>query len=196
MNQRQLNALQTRESIFKVALELFIQNGFENVSITDITKKAGTAKGTFYTHFKSKDQVIVEHFKGIDLYYEEVLEKLTDEGSNYEKIITILREGFLYTENIGKELLKVVLINQISGNEEIPYVMDKSRRIYRIVLKLIVDGQKSGEFVPDRDPDELVMAILQHYSGIYMRWCLLEENETLSELGIKSLKMLIDSFKV
>jgi len=195
MNQRQLNALQTKETIFKVALDLFIENGFENVSITDITQKAGTAKGTFYTHFKSKDQVIVEHFKRIDRYYEEVLEKLTNEGSNYDKMMTILREGFLFTENIGKELLKVVLINQISGNEEIPFVMDKNRRIYRIILMLIIEGQKNGEFQPNRDPDELVLSILQHYSGMYMRWCLLEENESLSDLGIKSLKILIDSFK-
>jgi TetR/AcrR family transcriptional regulator, fatty acid metabolism regulator protein len=196
MNQRQINALQTKEKIYEVALQLFIENGFENVSITDITQQVGMAKGTFYTHFKSKDQIVVEHYKKIDDHYEITFNKLSTEQTNYDKIMLILREGFLYTEEIGKEILRVVLINQISGKEDIPYVMDSRRKIYTILLNLMRNGQQAGEFCSERDANDLVLAILQHYSGVYMRWCLLEEDESLSEIGMKSMGLLIESFKV
>jgi TetR/AcrR family transcriptional regulator, fatty acid metabolism regulator protein len=195
LNQRQINALQTKEKIFKVALELFIKHGFENVAITDITTHVGTAKGTFYTHFKSKDQVVVEHYKKIDDHYETTFLKISDIETNFEKIMLILKEGFLYTEEIGKELLRVVLINQISGKEDIPFVLNKRRKIYQILLNLVQNGQENGEFIKERDANELVVAILQHYSGIYMRWCLEEEEDTLLEIGSKSMSLFINSFR-
>ncbi|MCH6265308.1 TetR/AcrR family transcriptional regulator [Neobacillus citreus] len=194
MKPRQINALQTKENIFNVALELFNKHGFENVSINDITDKVGIAKGTFYVHFKSKDQVIVEHYKKIDDQYEITFKKLDRVETNYEKIMLIFQEGFLYTENVGKELLRVVMINQISGKEDIPFVMDSTRKIYKILFSLIQDGQRNGEFLKDKDADELVMAILQHYAGTFMRWCLLDENTPLSEIGVNSMKLIIDSF--
>jgi TetR/AcrR family transcriptional regulator, fatty acid metabolism regulator protein len=195
LNQRQINAMHTKEKIYQVALKLFIEKGFENVSITDITQHVGTAKGTFYTHFKSKDQIIVDHYKKIDDHYEVTYQNLTNIESNFEKIMIILNEGFLYTENIGKELLRIVLISQISGKEDVPFVMSNKRKIYRILLELVQKGQQNREFSSKQDANKLVVAILQHYSGVYMRWCLLEEDNSLSDMGMDSMSLLINSFR-
>jgi TetR/AcrR family transcriptional regulator, fatty acid metabolism regulator protein len=196
MSQRQINALQTREKIYQTALQLFLERGFNNVSINDITQHVGTAKGTFYTHFKSKDQIVITHYLKIDDHYGVAYQNLQKEISNYEKILLILQEGFNYTEKIGKELLRVVLINQISGNEDIPFVMSSKRKIYRILLELVKNGQHCREFKTIQDPNKLVVSILQHYSGAFMRWCLLEEQKSLTELGLESMSLHIDSFRV
>ncbi|MCK5399504.1 TetR/AcrR family transcriptional regulator [bacterium] len=45
----------TKEKIIKIALELFSQHGFENVSMDMIKDAAKIAKGTLYYHFASKD---------------------------------------------------------------------------------------------------------------------------------------------
>ncbi|WP_342433356.1 TetR/AcrR family transcriptional regulator [Neobacillus sp. FSL H8-0543] len=195
LSQRQINAMQTKEKIYQTALQLFIEHGFNNVSINDITQHVGTAKGTFYTHFKSKDQIVVRHYIKIDDHYGVTYQNLQSEESNYEKILLILKEGFNYTEKIGKELLRVVLINQISGNEDVPFVMSSKRKIYRILLELVEKGQQNGEFTTTQDPNKLVVSILQHYSGAFMRWCLLEEEKSLTEIGIESMSLLIDSFR-
>lgn len=187
--------MQTKEKIYQTALQLFIEHGFNNVSINDITQHVGTAKGTFYTHFKSKDQIVVRHYIKIDDHYGVTYQNLQSEESNYEKILLILKEGFNYTEKIGKELLRVVLINQISGNEDVPFVMSSKRKIYRILLELVEKGQQNGEFTTTQDPNKLVVSILQHYSGAFMRWCLLEEEKSLTEIGIESMSLLIDSFR-
>lgn len=49
------------------AANLFMQNGFDNTSVSEIVKGAGMAQGTFYLYFDSKDSVLmalVEAFFG------------------------------------------------------------------------------------------------------------------------------------
>lgn len=48
------NKRQKRDSLLDSAFSLFINNGFTNTSISDIVKRAGVAKGTFYLYFRDK----------------------------------------------------------------------------------------------------------------------------------------------
>ncbi len=63
-----------RENIKSVAQKLFLQKGFDNVSVEEITKQAGISKGSFYTYFKSKDELLKEIALGsIDALKEELI---------------------------------------------------------------------------------------------------------------------------
>ena len=42
------------EALYKSAYDLFIEQGIEKTSVSDITKRAGVAKGTFYLYFTDK----------------------------------------------------------------------------------------------------------------------------------------------
>ena len=46
-----------RNKITKRGIELFTSKDIQNVTISEIAKKAGVAKGTFYLYFKDKDQI-------------------------------------------------------------------------------------------------------------------------------------------
>lgn len=48
------NKQQKRDSLLESAFALFIDNGFNKTSISDIVNNAGVAKGTFYLYFKDK----------------------------------------------------------------------------------------------------------------------------------------------
>ena len=56
------------QNLISAAFELFERNGVSGVSIDDIVKKAGVAKGTFYLYFKDK----------FDLISKLILKKATD----------------------------------------------------------------------------------------------------------------------
>lgn len=56
------------QSLISAAFELFEHDGVSSVSIDDIVKKAGVAKGTFYLYFKDK----------FDLISKLILKKATD----------------------------------------------------------------------------------------------------------------------
>ena len=50
----------TREDILNVSLGLFLQNGFNEVTMREIVEKTGMSKGAIYHYFTSKEQLFLE----------------------------------------------------------------------------------------------------------------------------------------
>jgi AcrR family transcriptional regulator len=51
----------TREMLLHTALKLFVQKGYDNVTVNDIVLKAGSSKGGFYHHFISKSAILLDY---------------------------------------------------------------------------------------------------------------------------------------
>lgn len=49
-----------REKLLEVGAKLVAEKGFNKISVEEITKTAGVAKGSFYTYFKRKEDLIQE----------------------------------------------------------------------------------------------------------------------------------------
>lgn len=50
-----------RKSIFDAAFDLFKTKGFEETTVDDIAKAAGTSRRTYFRYFKTKEDVILSH---------------------------------------------------------------------------------------------------------------------------------------
>src|SRR5260370_20884316 len=59
--------LQTRSRIVEMASYGLRQNGADGVSVADLMKLAGLTHGGFYSHFESRDALVVEAF-GLAIY--------------------------------------------------------------------------------------------------------------------------------
>ena len=51
-------AERTKGKLLASARKLISERGFDHVSVEDITKDSGVAKGTFYHYFKCKEDVV------------------------------------------------------------------------------------------------------------------------------------------
>ncbi len=60
-------AAETRETILRVAGELFAERGYQATSVADIASAAGATKGAVFHHFKSKDELFVEIWHQLQL---------------------------------------------------------------------------------------------------------------------------------
>jgi AcrR family transcriptional regulator len=60
--------LQTRKILIETTLQLILEKGYDAVSIQDITDQADLGRGTFYIHFKDKDEVTWAMFQ--DMFQE------------------------------------------------------------------------------------------------------------------------------
>lgn len=49
-----------KQELLKIAYDMFLTKGYENTSVDEIIEKAQIAKGTYYYHFKSKEQMLEE----------------------------------------------------------------------------------------------------------------------------------------
>ncbi len=56
----------TREHLYAQAMRLFAARDYQAVSIEDIVREAGVARGTFYVHFPRKDDVLMEMIRRSD----------------------------------------------------------------------------------------------------------------------------------
>jgi len=54
----------TRQRLVRAALELFTTQGYHVTTTPQIAKKAGIAEGTIYRHFRSKEQLLNELYRG------------------------------------------------------------------------------------------------------------------------------------
>lgn len=57
VSKRQSKQIDTYDRLLESAYHLFIQRGYDAVSIQDITEQAFIAKGTFYNYFRDKDDL-------------------------------------------------------------------------------------------------------------------------------------------
>lgn len=59
-NKKTLNVV-VKQSITQALLQLMQAESFESISITDITKRAGVSRVSFYRNFDSKEDVLIKH---------------------------------------------------------------------------------------------------------------------------------------
>ncbi|KOS68244.1 TetR family transcriptional regulator [Lysinibacillus contaminans] len=148
LTSRQKKALETREKLLKKSLDLFNEYGFEHISVEQITKACNVSKGTFYTYFPSKYDVILEKFKELDSFYSTVEKNIDPALPASEKILTLYKEQMLYLTNVvGKDLMRTVytaaMTNQV---EQVHYLISPQRKIFQILNTYIEEGVRDGEF--------------------------------------------------
>ncbi|BDZ31570.1 TetR/AcrR family transcriptional regulator [Lactiplantibacillus sp. WILCCON 0030] len=60
MTNRAAAAAETRKKLIENADRLLFEKGYQQMSIVDITKASGVAKGTFYNYFETKEALLLE----------------------------------------------------------------------------------------------------------------------------------------
>ena len=60
MTKRKLLALETKKKLVEAACGLLIEKGFDAINVEEITRAANVSKGTFYTYFKRKEDIVLE----------------------------------------------------------------------------------------------------------------------------------------
>jgi AcrR family transcriptional regulator len=83
-------ARSTRERILDVALDLFIEKGFDKTSLREIAEQLGVTKAALYYHFASKEDILMAlHLRLHDFGFEALVE-LGDEVPTAERWASLL----------------------------------------------------------------------------------------------------------
>ena len=106
-----------RERILKKSWELFKKNGYEETKIERITKEVGISKGSFYTYFKTKEDVLFSILEKIEIEIENSINDI-DTSEEPSKVLYDLLEKrvelFLgYVQNMKLENLYIMKSGQI-----------------------------------------------------------------------------------
>ena len=194
--QRMLNASETKNTLFHTALKLFSEYGYDKVTVDEITSRAGVSKGTFYNHFDSKESILVEQFRKIDEYYDEVFATVSEDTSAHNQLLTLIQAMTHYCADIcGIELMRVVYASQVVGTPKIPTLNNKSRRIYEYLRRIVTQGKKTGEICSELSNEELVELLMRACRSLVYDWCLYGEGMDLFLEGQRYFKMILSWLK-
>ena len=58
LSKQQKKSQETKERIFRAAKDILQKHGYEQLSIKNICEEAGVSNGSFYHHFKTKDDLL------------------------------------------------------------------------------------------------------------------------------------------
>jgi AcrR family transcriptional regulator len=135
---RKLQARKTKRRILHSAISLIDDHGYENVTIEDISSKAGVSVGAFYHYYSSKSDILVEIYAEIDQYYLETVAPLIGQGDAFKNIR-------VYFDHYAKYQIKRGLdhVSLLIGTQPTLFV-DESRYMYTLFLEIIERGQKEG----------------------------------------------------
>jgi AcrR family transcriptional regulator len=70
--------LQTRKLLIQATLQLVLEKGYDAISIQNITDQADLGRGTFYIHFKDKEEVVWTMFQDMFIEMEQEAHKRLD----------------------------------------------------------------------------------------------------------------------
>ncbi|MDC7230314.1 MAG: TetR/AcrR family transcriptional regulator [Sphaerochaetaceae bacterium] len=182
----------TKRLIFESALTLFKQKGFNQVSIQQITNYAGTAKGSFYTYFSTKSDIIVQEFWAIDAYYRSIEGEVSREKDAALKLLKFTELQLTYVRDvIGVEMLKVLYANQVSNEGSTKVITDQSRFWHTFIRSIIEEGQRSGEFRKDRESSYLAVLFNRAIRGLFLDWNISSAGFDLVEEGLSYCRNLL-----
>lgn len=172
LTKRKLQARETRKRILESALSLFRERGFDQVSIDEITSSAGVSKGSFYTYFQTKSDIIIEEFRLIDGFYEKKEAAILREPNASSRLVAFTRHQLDYIhKNLGFRTLSILYINQMSTFYEQKILPNRERTLVRIVSRIIAEGQAAGQ-VRAGDSVELGEWMNRCMRGFFLDWAI------------------------
>lgn len=103
--------MSTKEKIFDVALDLFSKKGYDSVSLREIAEEVGIKKSSIYSHYLSKEAILISIFEYFtDLFeYDELLNSKELVLATDNEILTQNPEMFYH---IGSEAIKEMFSNE------------------------------------------------------------------------------------
>lgn len=134
----------TRSALLDAAISVFASKGFEGTKITDITRHAQLANGTFYNYYGDKDELLRDVATGLAI---EVTSRLNDEMTDIENgatRVTLATARVLQIARGEPEWLEVIL----EGVFIVPELQSATVQYLRQDIEI---GIEQGHFTVDVD---------------------------------------------
>lgn len=166
------HAIKMREKILSAAEKVFEVGGYTQTTMDAVAAGAGIAKGSVYNYFRSKRDLFIGVFiRAMETQRDETEKLLVGQLSASQKLSCILDDWFAkmaYYKRIGGLFLEFwATAARDDQDGEVATTVNRMYGSWREVLvPIIVEGAKSGEFKRQFDPDTAATLIMSIADGI------------------------------
>ena len=188
------NTRNTRGRIVSAAWKLFYEQGYEATTVEEIIEDSHTSKGSFYHYFDGKDALLSTLSYLFDEKYEELMEVMDPSMSAMDKLLFLNRELFWMIENrVSMSLLARLLSTQLVTSGE-KHLLDHNRTYYRLLRRIIADGQEAGELTRALSVNEMVKLYALCERALMYDWCLCAGEYSLRDYAARVLPDFLSGF--
>ena len=169
MTNRQKAALETRKKLIEAARQIVSERGLAGTQVEEITKLCGVSKGTFYTYFKRKEDVVYAICWG---KFDEIRDAALASREPFPTRMTGYMVDFCaYIEKESLKLCQEWIRNtadpDFAGNQ---FGSDKLQMDIAAVTALIEDGVRRGELKKNAPVELLSHTLVDVMYGEMLCW--------------------------
>ena len=140
-----------KRKILEKALDVFVEEGYEDVTFQKIADRCGITRTTLYIYFKNKREIFLWSIKQLVSGIETTIMQIVNNTSfNTEKCFRKMLMSIVDAIGENKKLFSVLLLYLIqlqkSGIDPRKRVMRRVIKLRHIMTTLLIRGTKSGEF--------------------------------------------------
>lgn len=162
--------METRERIFRAALQLFAERGYLETTVEDITEAADVGKGTFFNYFPTKEHVLATYGAERLAAVQFALEKAKSTGG---PVLPILRE--LVTDLAGQSSESPALLRAIYAAHAscAPVRAELEKRLHQargFLSEILALAQQREEVRRDLTAACLARSTQLVFHGIALAW--------------------------
>jgi AcrR family transcriptional regulator len=160
-----------RGEILEAASNLFLRQGFSNVTMQDIATEAGLSAGAIYRYYPGKDELV-------QAYFEQcagggpanLIRQIAPEAPPIERLNHIANAvKHMWVENRGEHVIGEIQIAMagIRQPEEVgPLLRNAREQLYAALIEIVIEGQRCGAIDQAFDARALAISVNAFVMGI------------------------------
>ena len=170
LSKQQLKSKETKAKIFRAAKHILQKQGYEQLSIKNICEEAGVSNGSFYHHFKTKDDLLSYYIEEQPSINPDLLDMPQNAAEAKAAIIQVCLNYVHYCQELGVEFMS----NYYTPKNQSLNPLIRTERPYPIVtvhnyLQKAIDADI---IKPDLDLEDITTDIRMIVIGNVFEWCL------------------------
>lgn len=188
---REYKKRQKRERLLNASLQLFREKGYAQTKVSDITRAAGVAKGTFFNYFPTKERVLLA-------LGEQMLGRLGQVGANdifQQKNTRGKVKAMFHALASGLDSDRELVKEMVFRGLRLPDLVDNSRAQldFRAMLVLLIEqGKRKQEIIESADPAFVADSLYTLYFQQIAIWCSRDFKTSLPEQLDRTVDLIFD----
>ncbi|MQR93873.1 TetR/AcrR family transcriptional regulator [Fictibacillus phosphorivorans] len=171
-----------RNHILESALKCFSEKGYQATIIDDIVKDSNISKGAIYNYFASKEEIYLQLLKKrTDEFFEDMEEEnasLTSASKKLENLFKRWKKQELKEDD--QQTMRVYIEFWLYGSRQDDLrtiLAARYNRFIDYIVKIIKEGQESGEIKKELDPQNISRIFWALRDGNVLHYSFLGEEE-------------------
>jgi AcrR family transcriptional regulator len=169
---RERHRTETRDRLFRAALELFAERGFLETTVEDITESADVGKGTFFNYFPTKEHILAEFGGQRTAAVERALERAKSTDHSVLGVIGELASNAAGQSKLNAGLLRAIFAAHASCAPVRAELRKRTQISRRMLAEMFRIGQERGEIRRDISANDLARMVQTTFMGLTMSWAL------------------------